>query len=220
MARNMILPQIHVLGERALLCHLQAPALLSHQQRIWSLAAQAEHWPEISEVVPGMNNLMLMMQRPAADLACVSQRILDVWPTLGVTSVTGRDVEIPVVYGGKVGPDLDAVARHAGLSCDEVIRRHSEATYIVYFIGFMPGFAYLGGLDPQLTTPRHDVPRLSIPAGSVGIGGAQTGIYPISSPGGWQILGRTGMRLFDPRQCPSTLLQPGDRVHFSAERAA
>lgn len=215
----MISPHIHFLGESALLCNLPPPAILAHQQRIWRLASEAERWPEVIEVVPGMNNLMLLLRRPVADLDVVSRRILDTWPTLEAVNLTGRDIEIPVIYGGTDGPDLEAVARHTGLSSDEVIRRHSEASYLVYFIGFMPGFAYLGGLDPQLVTPRHDQPRLSIPAGSVGIGGEQTGVYPMASPGGWQLLGRTTLPLFDPQERPPNLLQPGDRVHFTVKRS-
>ncbi len=216
----MTLPKIHLLGDAAVLCKLPSPATLTQQQRIWSLAEQAAAWPEVSEVVPGMNNLTLILHRPVVDLDSVSQRILDAWPDIDADHVAGRDIEIPVVYGGSDGPDLDFVARHTGLSSKEVIAHHSEGHYIVYFIGFMPGFAYMGGLDPALATPRQDEPRMSIPAGSVGIGGEQTGIYPLASPGGWQIIGRTAAPLFDPRQNPPTLLRPGDRVRFTVERNA
>lgn len=214
----MIQPQIHFLGDGALLCNLPPPATLPHQQRIWSLAEQAASWPEVSEVVPGMNNLTLILRRPVADMDIVSRRLLEIWPHINVSHVAGREIDIPVVYGGAGGPDIDVVARHTGLSTKEVIERHSSGEYIVYFIGFMPGFAYMGGLEPALATPRRDEPRLSIPAGSVGIGGEQTGIYPLASPGGWQLLGRTSQPLFDPAQTPPTLLRPGDRVHFTVER--
>jgi 5-oxoprolinase (ATP-hydrolysing) subunit B len=216
----MPLPQIHFLGDAALLCNLPSPATLTHQQRIWSLAEQAASWPEVSEVLPGMNNLTLILQRPVVDMDKVSRRILDAWPQIDTHHVSGRDIAIPVVYGGVDGPDLEVIARHTGLSTKEVIERHSGGQYIVYFIGFMPGFAYMGGLDPALATPRQDEPRLSIPAGSVGIGGEQTGIYPLASPGGWQLLGRTAMPLFAPGQQPPTLLRPGDRVRFTVERIA
>ena len=121
-------------------------------------------------------------------------------------------------YGGEDGPDLADVAAHCGLSADEVVQRHTQAEYVVYFIGFQPGFAYLGGLDDALHTPRRAEPRVAVPAGSVGIGGAQTGIYPLATPGGWQLIGRTALRLFDPQAEPPTLLAPGDRVRFVAER--
>ncbi|MRT27350.1 5-oxoprolinase subunit PxpB [Herbaspirillum sp. CAH-3] len=213
-------PQLHPLGDRALLCSLQPPATLPQQQRIWALATLASEWEEVSEVVPGMNNLTLITKRPIIDLDTLSQRVLKSWPKLGSTASEGRMVEIPVVYGGSAGPDLDNVARHTGLSTREVIERHSSAEYVVYFLGFLPGFAYMGGLDASLATPRHTTPRVSIPAGSVGIGGEQTGIYPMASPGGWQLIGRTALQLFDPSQQPPTLLRPGDRVRFTVERVA
>ncbi len=213
-------PQLHPLGDRALLCSLPPPATLPQQQRIWALATLASEWEEVSEVVPGMNNLTLITKRPVIDLDTLSQRVLKSWPKLGSTASEGRMVEIPVVYGGSAGPDLDNVARHTGLSTREVIERHSSAEYVVYFLGFLPGFAYMGGLDASLATPRHTTPRVSIPAGSVGIGGEQTGIYPMASPGGWQLIGRTALQLFDPSQQPPTLLRPGDRVRFTVERVA
>lgn len=213
-------PQLHPLGDRALLCSLPAPATLPQQQRIWALATLASEWEEVSEVVPGMNNLTLITKRPVSDLDTLTERVLKSWPKLGTAASEGRTVEIPVVYGGSAGPDLDNVVRHTGLSTKEVIERHSSAEYVVYFLGFLPGFAYMGGLDASLATPRHTTPRVSIPAGSVGIGGEQTGIYPMASPGGWQLIGRTALQLFDPSQQPPTLLRPGDRVRFTVERVA
>jgi KipI family sensor histidine kinase inhibitor len=123
-------------------------------------------------------------------------------------------VEIPVCYGLEYGPDLDAVAAHCGLSPDEVIARHTAAEYRVYMLGFSPGFPYLGGLDPNIAAPRRETPRIKVPAGSVGIAGMQTGIYPLESTGGWQIIGRTPMRLFDPGLEEPCLLRPGDRLRF------
>jgi inhibitor of KinA len=127
-----------------------------------------------------------------------------------------RFVEIPVRYGGEHGPDLASLAEARDLSIEEVVTLHTAPEYIVHFIGFMPGFAYLRGLDPRLATPRREVPRTSVPAGSVGIGGAQTGVYPIASPGGWQLIGRTDVQLFDPSREPAALLTAGDRVRFRA----
>lgn len=123
-----------------------------------------------------------------------------------------RLVEIPVTYGGAHGPDLEAVARHSGLPAEEVVGRHSRADYLVHFLGFSPGFAYLGGLPPELATPRLATPRPRVPAGSVAIGGAQTGVYPQASPGGWHLIGRTPLILFDPSRTPPTRLELGDRV--------
>lgn len=128
--------------------------------------------------------------------------------------VADRQVTIPVCYGGEFGPDLGEVAHHCGLTAGEVIARHSAGEYRVYFLGFTPGFAYLGGLDPTLATPRHATPRPEVPPGAVGIAGSQTGIYPQAGPGGWRIIGRTPLRLFEPAGDPPCLLGPGDRLRF------
>lgn len=136
---------------------------------------------------------------------------------------THRVIEIPVVYGGEYGPDLAHVASSNGLSIDEVIDIHCTATYLVYMIGFAPGFPFMGGMDERIATPRKHTPRLSIPVGSVGIAGKQTGVYPMETPGGWQIIGRTPLPLFLPNHFPPTLLQSGDEVRFvpiSAEQFA
>jgi inhibitor of KinA len=127
-----------------------------------------------------------------------------------------RVAEIPVCYGGDFGPDLGRVAEHCGLGGEDVIARHSGADYLVHAIGFTPGFPYLGGLPDSLATPRRATPRAHVPAGSVAIGGSQTGVYPVASPGGWQIIGRTPMALFRPKEQPAALLRPGDRVRFRA----
>ncbi|TAM94163.1 MAG: 5-oxoprolinase subunit PxpB [Rhodanobacteraceae bacterium] len=125
-----------------------------------------------------------------------------------------RTAEIPVCYGGDFGPDLDAVAAHAHVSPDDVVVRHAAGEYTVAMLGFAPGFPYLLGLDPTLWVPRHANPRTRVPAGSVAIGGAQTGIYPRELPGGWHLIGRTPLALFDPARAPPCLLAPGDRVRF------
>jgi KipI family sensor histidine kinase inhibitor len=125
-----------------------------------------------------------------------------------------RTIEVPVIYGGGAGPDLAALAEYAGLTEADVIARHSAAEYVVAMIGFAPGFPYLIGLPAELAMPRRDTPRLAVPAGSVGIAGSQTGIYPLETPGGWQLIGRTPLRLFDPHGDPPTLLRAGDAVRF------
>jgi len=126
----------------------------------------------------------------------------------------GRLVEIPVCYGGTFGEDLETLALARNLSAREVIAIHSGTDYHVHMLGFVPGFAYLGGLDARLETPRRDTPRPRVPAGSVGIGGEQTGVYPLESPGGWQIIGRTPLQLFRPDASPPSLLVAGDVVRF------
>ena len=126
----------------------------------------------------------------------------------------GPVVEIPVCYGGDFGPDLAVVAGHAQLSMEEVITRHAQPEYLVYMVGFAPGFPYLGGLDARLATPRRAQPRPLVPAGAVGIAGVQTGVYSLPTPGGWQLIGRTPLRLFDAGRAQPSLLQAGDRLRF------
>jgi inhibitor of KinA len=125
-----------------------------------------------------------------------------------------RVVEIPVCYGGEFGPDLEYVAEHNQLSVAEVIEIHTGGQYLVYMIGFAPGFPYLGGMSERIMAPRRQSPRLAIPAGTVGIAGMQTGVYPIETPGGWQLIGRTPLALFRPKDNPPSLLQSGDIVRF------
>lgn len=208
---------LQALGESALSCTLPAPATLEQQQRIWQLAAALGRRPEVLGLVPGMNNLTIRFDPLHTAAADVEAAVLALWAQPPRQRRLGRRVDIPVHYGGSTGPDLEDVARHCGLTPDEVVRRHAAAEYIVFFIGFQPGFAYLGGLDAALHTPRRAEPRVAVPAGSVGIGGAQTGIYPLATPGGWQLIGRTALALFDPQAEPPTLLAPGDRVRFVPE---
>lgn len=125
-----------------------------------------------------------------------------------------RIFEIPVCYGGEYGPDLANIAEHAGLTEEEVIRIHSSRDYLIYMLGFLPGFCYLGGLDERIHTPRLANPRIKINAGSVGIGGSQTGIYPLDSPGGWQLMGMTPVKTYDPERETPILLSAGDYIHF------
>ncbi len=130
------------------------------------------------------------------------------------TTAPCRLVEIPVQYGGEDGPDLGWVAEHHRMTPADVIERHSSVDYEVCFLGFAPGFAYLTGLPESLETPRLDSPRKLVPAGSVGIAGRQTGVYPAASPGGWRLIGRTTLEMFHPARNPMSLLQPGDTVRF------
>ena len=210
-------PRLHLLGDAALLCELPAPATRVQQQRIWALAALAQRWPGVGEGLPGLTNLTLTFDPTAIDLDALMARVLDAWPRLSAKAVEGRLVEIPVAYGGEHGPDLADVAAHTGFTPAEVVRRHSGGEYVVYLLGVLPGFAFLGGLAPERATPRRAEPRTAVPARSVGIGGEQTGIYPLVSPGGWQLIGRTSLEMFDPAAEPPTLLRPGDRVRFVVE---
>lgn len=124
-------------------------------------------------------------------------------------------VEMPVCYGGEYGPDIESVAAYTKLSVEEVVKRHTSRPYYCYMLGFTPGYPYLGGMDESLSVPRLPSPRTHIPMGTVAIAGTQTGVYPIASPGGWQLLGRTPLRLFDPKANPVTLIQAGEWVRFA-----
>lgn len=125
-----------------------------------------------------------------------------------------RIYEIPVCYGGEYGPDMEFICKNAGLSEEEVIAIHSSKDYLIYMLGFLPGFTYLGGLDERIHTPRLSNPRLKIPAGAVGIGGSQTGIYPMESPGGWQLMGSTPVKTYDPDRAVPILVEAGEYIRF------
>lgn len=215
------------LGERAVLLDFPGtPPSLELQQGLWRLRerllAMDDGRGQVIDCVPGMGNLSWVFDPEQLDSATASARLLKLWQAqLGRPAPPagqGRRVEIPVHYGGEAGPDLDGIARQHGMPARELVRRHSEAEYCVFFLGFLPGFAYLDGLPAALHTPRRATPRTAVPAGSVGIGGSQTGIYPCASPGGWQLIGRTALPLFDADAHPPTLLQPGDRLKFVVER--
>jgi len=126
----------------------------------------------------------------------------------------GRDLKVPVVYGGEYGPDLKRVSKHSGLNESQVIERHSQCNYLVYFIGFSIGFPYLGGMDESISTPRLDSPRKRVDSGNIGIAGGQTGIYPLSSPGGWNLIGKTPINVFNINDPDSSFLRMGDRLKF------
>ncbi len=171
--------------------------------------------PGVVETVPAFASLLIFYDPLVTEYDAVADAVqkLAQAPGSDTAAGEGRLVEIPVCYGGTFGPDLPFVAEHAGLTEKEVIELHTGREYRIYMLGFLPGFPYLGGLDERLFTPRLPTPRTAIPAGSVGIGGEQTGIYPIASPGGWQLIGRTPLKLFDPA-AGALPYAAGDRIRF------
>lgn len=218
--------QITPLGDNALVLELGTAIDESTHRRVqaaWRALAAAP-LPAVRELVPAYTTVTVFYDPWAAVQAGA--------PALGMADWLGglvrerlknppkmekakpRVVDVPVCYGGEHGPDLARVAAQAKLSPEEVIKRHAKAEYLVHLIGFAPGFPYLGGLPKELHTPRHAKPRMSVPPGSVGIGGGQTGIYPLATPGGWNLIGRTPRRVFRPEQNPPVLLAAGDRVKF------
>ncbi|ATG00295.1 allophanate hydrolase subunit 1 [Lelliottia amnigena] len=204
----------YLLGETAVVLELEPPVTLATQKRIWRLTQRLAEIPEVVEAIPGMNNITVVLRNPQSLALDAIERLQRWWEESEALEPESRFIEIPVVYGGAGGPDLGEVARHAGLSEKQVVELHSSIDYVVWFLGFQPGFPYLGGLPEQLATPRRAEPRLQVPAGSVGIGGAQTGIYPLVSPGGWQLIGHTPLPLFDSKRDEPVLLRPGDTVRF------
>lgn len=173
--------------------------------------------PGVLELVPTYTMVCVHYDPCVLSYAALEAQLRRISPLEMDASHTGRLVMIPVCYGGEYGPDLETVAKHSGLTPEEVIARHTAPEYLVYMLGFLPGFAYLGGLDEAIACPRLETPRTRIPAGSVGIAGMQTGIYPLASPGGWQLIGRTPESLFSLAEGQeSFLLHSGDRVKFQA----
>ena len=204
----------YLLGERAAVLELEPPLSLESQKRIWSLTTRLREYPNVAEVIPGMNNITLLLSVPQADPVEALEKLQQWWEESESAQPEVRHIDIPVIYGGAEGPDLEDVARLHNLTARQAVEMHSSAEYVVYFLGFQPGFGYLGGLPEALHTPRRAVPRVKVPRGSVGIGGSHTGVYPLASPGGWQIIGNTPLALFDPQASSSTLLRPGDSVRF------
>lgn len=209
-------PTWQLCSETNLTLHFDKPITLQKQQLCWALAEHIGKLPTVAEVVIGMNTLSVFTQPLTfTELNSLKQQLTELSEQIDGQSIEGKHVEIPVQYGGEYGPDLKPMSQALGLSVEEVVKLHSEAIYTVYFIGFQPGFPYLGGLSEKLYFPRRETPRTKVPAGSVGIGGEQTGVYPFSSPGGWQMLGRTQMPLFDLTQNPPTALSAGDTLQFT-----
>jgi KipI family sensor histidine kinase inhibitor len=176
---------------------------------------RAQNRPEIYDLVPAYSSLLVCYDPRRASFAEIHAILQTAVNTPATNSpLAPRLIEIPTRYGGEFGPDLAFIAQHNGIAEDDVIRLHTRVVFRVYFVGFSPGFAYLGSVPDQIAAPRMETPRTRVPAGSVGIAGRQTGIYPMESPGGWRIIGRTDLSLFDPNCDPPALLRPGDRARF------
>ncbi len=186
-------------------------------ERIRSMLRALEKHPElkIEEVLPTYRSLHLFYSPLLTDMEELTARLKEIEKELpSEPSSDKRIVEIPTLYGGEYGPDLLFVAKSNHLTPEEVIEIHHKTDYLLYMLGFTPGFSYLGGMNERIATPRLTKPRTIIPAGSVGIAGSQTGIYPIDSPGGWQLIGRTPITLYDPHAETPVFLKPGDIVRF------
>ena len=224
--------RIEALGDSALLITLGERIDAQLNARAVALAERlnAASLPGVGDVAPAYASVCLRYDPvawsgagnagPFAAIAARLRELLQDEIAGGPVVADATSIDIAVCYGGEFGPDLQHVAAHAKLDADEVVARHCTGDYRVAMLGFAPGFPYLLGLDTALHTPRRDSPRVRVPAGSVAIGGAQTGIYPHALPGGWQIIGRTPLTLFDSTRTAPALLAPGQRVRFRAIRPA
>ena len=205
------------MGDRGLLVELGDGISRPINQKVHSLfvGLKGRRLKGIKELVPGYRSLMVVYDPLVSSLSSFKSQIMDIWGTVDEAQLPSpRIVEIPVVYGDEFGPDLEWVAHYLKMTPEEVIRLHTQPTYQVYMIGFMPGYPYMGEVVDSLVTPRRETPRTHVMQGSVGIAQKQTGIYPVTSPGGWQIIGRTPIRLFDPQKNPPSFLEMGYRVNF------
>lgn len=205
------------LGDSAVIIQFDSNISLPALHKVSALAAHLKEYPfpGMVEYVPAFTTVTIYynpIQLSYKDVCLVLEQILS--EHYDTFEIAPNTMEIPVCYGDEYGPDLKFVAEHNGLTEEEVIQIHSDAEYLVYMIGFAPGFPYLGGMSEKIGAPRRSSPRFSIPAGTVGIAGMQTGVYPLETPGGWQLIGRTPLSLFRPNDSSPSLLQAGDIVRF------
>ena len=210
-------PRFLTAGDRAMVVELGDSISPETNRRVHGLvrALEGHAIPGIVDLVPTYRSLLVLYNPLLSSFDGLRETVASLDSE---AADAGKEepnvVEVPTVYGGEHGPDLDFVAEHNGLSPDEVVEIHSGTDYPVYMLGFTPGFPYLGGMSEKLHTPRLATPRTVTPGGSVGIAEAQTGVYPVQSPGGWRIIGRTPLALFDPEREPPSLLNAGDVVRF------
>jgi KipI family sensor histidine kinase inhibitor len=213
-------PKIVPLGDSALLVQLGTDIDRAINQRVHALATLINSAPieGIIETVPAYGTLVIHYDPLVLDYSKVNrwvrsrlEQVQDSEPPIS------RRIEVPVKYGGEYGPDLESVAAYHHLQIEDVIRIHTERIYTVYMMGFTPGFPYMGKLDDAIVMPRLEVPRTNVPGGTVAIAGSQTGIYPMTSPGGWHLIGHTSLVLFDPTADNPFLFAPGDEVKFILE---
>ena len=214
-------PRILPVGEAAFTVEFgdRLDEQLNRQVHALDAVLSVQRFPGIVETIPTYRSLLVMYDPLTVDEAPVRATLNAAVEKLHAqrsVPAEGQLIEIPVYYGGEWGPDLEDVSAHCGLTPDQVIRLHTASTYLVAMLGFAPGFAYLFGLHSSLATPRLTTPRTRVEPGSIGVAGAQTGLYALPTPGGWRIIGRTPMPLFDPARDDPFALRAGDRVRFVA----
>jgi len=220
-------PRVSLCGSSALLLDAEGPLALPTQERIWRLGDEARGWTGVVDVQPGMNSLLVVLDPVDADAAALSARLLEVWPTIEAGRVTGRLLEVGVVYGGEGGQDLPDVAAYHRLEPEAIVALHAAPEYVVFAPSVSPGYGYLFGLDPRLFTPRRKVPAMRRLGGIVSIGGGQSNLgkpwtegSPTMNPTGWHVIGRAPKLPvpFDLSKNPPNLLSLGDRIRFRIDR--
>lgn len=216
MSATLTRPRLHYSGDSLVLVEFEPRVAPEINARVVALAhvIVTARVPGVRDVVPGYASVGVHVDPLGFDAGALEQVVAHAWDVTGPECMPAREVEIPVCYGGEHGPDLAAVAAFAGCTAADVVERHAAAAYRVYMLGFLPGFAYLGTVDATIAMPRHASPRERVPAGTVGIAGRQTGVYPCESPGGWQLIGRTPWRMFDPTRPEPAVVRAGDVVRF------
>lgn len=211
------MPLLTAASDCSLLVSFPSEVSLEIHHDVLRLSRLLEGAPEITNIHPAYCSVLIDFDPRCTEHARAEALVREALERMdSVPLPSPRTIEVPVRYGGADGPDLEDVARLHEMTAEEVVRIHASADYLVCFLGFSPGYPYLGGMPAAIATPRLSVPRTHVPAGSVAIGGEHTGIYPVASPGGWRIIGRTPLELFRPERAPVTLLQMGDHVRFAA----
>ena len=210
-------PRIHIVGDRGLLVEYGDRIDPVVNKKVISMAIGLEHdaLAGVVEIIPSYLSLLMIYDPSVTTASALQESLISLERRLTeIEFPPPKTVEIPVCYGGECGPDIEFVAESNNLTVDDVIRLHSQPAYQIFMIGFSPGYPYLGGLPREIHTPRLKTPRTRVLEGSVGIANEQTGIYPVTSPGGWQLIGRTPVRLFDPERSNPVLYRAGDRIRF------
>lgn len=210
--------RVSFIGSRSFLLEAPGEFDLTAQRWIWALSQTVGTWAEVSEVIPGMTNILTILKETPESPDIVVGRLLDAWDTAHSVDLAGKTVEIPVHYGGEHATDLAALCDFSGLSDREVVRIHHEATYRVFALGSAPGFGYLHGLDRRIHMPRKKVPSIRMERGCVTIGGMQTGVAMLTGPNGWNSIGYADLQMFDPAANQPALLAPGDTIRFIPAR--
>ncbi len=210
-------PQFAAMGDSALMVTVGDSISYEINKKIHDIISliKLADWPGIKEIVPTYSSFVVHFDPIIFSMEGLIECVQGIWnDDLNSENTDSRTVLIPTLYGSEYGPDLESVSELTGLSTEEVIETHSKVDYLVYALGFSPGFPYLGGLDSKIHCPRLETPRVSVPQGTVAIADSQTGVYPVASPGGWRLIGRTPVTMFDPSRANPSLVTPGDYIRF------